>query len=151
MRRLAVAAILVLAFQPAPPIVDVRVQRVVDGDTFVTRSGARVRLLGVDTPETVHPTKPIQCFGPEASAFAERHLEGDRVGLEFDVEMTDHYGRTLAWVHDRRFARTFNWVLVRRGFARIRYYSPNWGYHAELVAAQRKAKAERRGLWGACA
>jgi micrococcal nuclease len=79
------------------------VERVVDGDTLVLQSGERVRLIGVDKPETKHPSKPVQYFGKEASAFTRRMVERKRVRLEFDQANTarghkDRYGRTLAYV-----------------------------------------------------
>ena len=72
------------------------VQRVVDGDTIILNGGERVRLLGVDTPESVHPRKPVEYFALEASAFTKRTAEGKQVWLEFDQTRTDRYGRTLA-------------------------------------------------------
>lgn len=124
------------------------IQRVTDGDTVVLRDGTRVRLIGVDTPEVFFG---VECHGPEASAFTERHLEGDRVGLEFDLDRKDRFNRTLAYIHDKDFpGRTFNWVLVRRGFGTAKHYAPNFKYRAMLDEAQRKAAAENRGLWGAC-
>lgn len=127
------------------------VTRVIDGDTVevTTRSIALdIRLLGVDTPETVHPTEPVECFGPEASAFTERRLEGKDIGLEFDVERLDRYERTLAyiWLDGHLFNRT----LVRRGFATVLIYEPNDKYAAKLRTAEEKARAEKRGLWEAC-
>jgi micrococcal nuclease len=80
----------------------VTVQRVVDGDTFIALAGARrfrVRLIGLDTPETVKPGTPIQCFGPEASTYAKGSLTGKLVRLVYDVDRYDRYGRTLAYVY----------------------------------------------------
>ena len=76
------------------------VERVVDGDTLVLDGGERVRLIGVDTPETVHPSKPVEAFGKEASAFTRRTAEGRSVRLEYEprTARTDRYGRTLAYV-----------------------------------------------------
>lgn len=74
-----------------------------------------------------------------------------RVGLEFDLDRKDRFNRTLAYIHDKDFpGRTFNWVLVRRGFGTAKHYAPNFKYRAMLDEAQRKAAAENRGLWGAC-
>lgn len=129
----------------------VYIQRVIDGDTIVTRKGVRIRLIGVDTPETVYPGRPIECFGPEASAFTERHLEGDRVGLEYDIDRKDRYGRTLAYIHDKDFpGRIFQWSIIRRGFGLAKHYAPNYKYRALLDEAQRRAASENRGLWGKC-
>ena len=130
----------------------VRVLEVVDGDTVVVAgpggSPETVRLLGVDTPETVHPTRGVQCFGPEASAFTKAHLTGAVVRLESDAVVRDVYGRRLAYVYVR--GRRFDDVLVRRGFARFLVIAPNDAHARELLAAESVARRARRGLWGAC-
>ncbi|HEX2236621.1 MAG TPA: thermonuclease family protein [Actinomycetota bacterium] len=122
----------------------------IDGDTIeVARGGTLdVRLIGIDTPETVHPHEPVQCYGPAASAFTTRALEGDSVRLEFDVERRDAYGRALAYVWED--GRLFNQLLVQRGFATVATFPPNVRYVDRLVAAQRRARRADRGLWGAC-
>ena len=130
----------------------VRVVDVLDGDTIVVAlpGGGRdtVRLLGVDTPETHHPTEPVGCFGPEAAAFTQRRLAGRVVTLEGDVESRDLYGRRLAYVllHGERF----NDVLLRRGFARLLVIAPNRSHAHELLAAELSARDAGRGLWGRC-
>ncbi len=126
--------------------------RVVDGDTahvLVRGRDVTVRFIGVDTPETVAPGQPIECYGPEASQFTMRQLTGQRVRLEFDVDRIDAFGRTLAylWLHD---GSLFNEMLVRRGFATVATYPPDTRYVQRFAAAQRAAKATERGLWGAC-
>lgn len=130
----------------------VRVVEVVDGDTIVVAGPGggteTVRILGVDTPETVHPTKGVECFGPEASAFTKAHLTGAVVRLESDVETHDVYGRRLAYVI--RDGRRFDDVLIRRGFARFLVIAPNDAHARALLAAESAARAARRGLWGAC-
>lgn len=73
--------------------------RAVDGDTIVLNNGERVRLIGVDTPETKHPRKPVEYFGKEATAFTKRMVEGKEVRLEYDWQRKDKYGRTLAYVY----------------------------------------------------
>jgi len=128
-----------------------RVTRAVDGDTVEARVKKRtvdLRLLGIDTPETVHPTQPVGCFGPEASRFTKRKLEGKRVRLEFDKERYDQYDRTLVyiWLNGRLFNRT----LVLRGFATVLIYPPNDKYAAQLERAEDLAQAKNRGLWEAC-
>src|SRR5690349_11258023 len=75
-----------------------RVERVVDGDTIVLAGGERVRYIGVDTPESVKPGTPVQCFAERASAFNARLIEGQQVRLRYDAERVDRYGRTLAYV-----------------------------------------------------
>lgn len=124
--------------------------RVVDGDTIEVGRGRTVdvRLIGIDTPETVHPSQPVQCFGPAASRRTTKALEGDVVRLEFDVERRDQYGRLLAYVWDD--ARLFNKVLVEHGLAVVSTYPPNVKYVERFAAAQKMARRADRGLWGAC-
>src|SRR5262249_34233996 len=86
----------------APASAPITVVHVVDCDAllaaFADGHAETVRVLGIDTPETVDPRKPVQCFGPEASAYAKAHLSGRAIRLEFDVEQRDIYGRLLAYV-----------------------------------------------------
>ena len=129
-----------------------RVVDVLDGDTIVVRrAGGRdetIRLLGIDTPETHHPTKPVQCFGPEASAYSSRRLFGEIVTLEDDVERHDIFGRRLAYVylHGRRFEDE----LLRRGYARLLVIDPNRAHARTMLDEELDAEQHRRGLWGAC-
>jgi micrococcal nuclease len=129
-----------------------RVVEVIDGDTvvveFADHSLDTVRLLGVDTPETKHPTKGVECFGPEAAAFTTEHLLGRVVRLESDVVRRDVYGRRLAYVavHGRRF----NDVLVARGYARFLVIPPNDLHARALLVEELDARRARRGLWGEC-
>jgi len=76
-----------------------KVKRVIDGDTILLTNGERVLLIGVDTPETVHPNKPVEYFGKEASAFTKKMVEGKKVKLEFDWDRRDKYDRLLAYVY----------------------------------------------------
>lgn len=127
------------------------VTRVVDGDTVIAQVGGeqlRVRLIGIDTPETVAPDQPVECFGPAASEFTHRRLEGEDVELEFDVERLDPYGRTLAYVW--LGGELFNETLVREGYALVTTFPPDVGYVDRFVAAQRVARERHLGLWGAC-
>jgi len=128
------------------------VQRVVDGDTFIAVIGARrfrVRLIGVDTPETVKPRTPVQCYGPEASAYAKRTLTAKQVRLVYDVDRYDRFGRTLAYVY---LGKTFfNLTLVQQGFAVVDTVPPDIAHVADFVAAQRAARTKRLGLWLKCA
>ncbi len=124
----------------------------IDGDTVEVRYRGReltVRLIGVDTPETVAPGRPVECGGPAASRFTRRRLEGERVGLEFDVERLDPYGRTLAyvWLGDRLFNR----MLVAKGYAQVATYPPNVEHVRAFLTAQRHAREANLGLWGQCA
>jgi len=128
------------------------VTRVVDGDTVYVRYRGRtvdVRLIGIDTPETVDPSQPVGCYGKAASHFTTARLTGERVRLTFDVEHKDQYERTLAymWIG----GRLFNEVLVRQGFASVSTYPPNVKYVDRFLAAQRVAQKQERGLWGKCA
>ncbi len=107
-----------------------------------------MRLLGVDTPETHHPTKPVQCFGPEAAAFTKAQLEGRPVRLEDDVEPRDVYGRRLAYVY--LAGRRFNDVLLERGYARLLVIPPNGSHARTMLAEELAAKRAGAGLWGAC-
>ena len=130
------------------------VTRVVDGDTVEispTIGGVSdVRLIGVDTPETVDPGEPVEPYGPRASAFATEKLTGQRVSLEFDAERIDQYDRLLAYVYlgEAGNSRMFNEALVERGYAQAYPYPPNTRYEARLANAQRRARAARLGIWG---
>ncbi|MBI2710634.1 MAG: thermonuclease family protein [Actinobacteria bacterium] len=130
------------------------VVRVVDGDTVdvrLARGQERVRLLGVDTPETVKPGTPVQCWGPEASRHTKALLPaGTRVRLVRDAEVRDRYGRLLAYVWRSRDDRFVNADLVAGGWARVLSIEPNTAYASAFAAAAAKARAEGRGLWGAC-
>lgn len=131
-----------------------RVDRVVDGDTIAVRvDGAdeRVRYIGVDTPETVKPNAPVECFGQAASAFNRRLVRtGERVTLRFDRELRDRYGRLLAYVYRDRDALFVNARLVGAGAARTLTIAPNTAHAAELARLQAQARAAGRGLWGSC-
>ena len=133
-----------------------RVTRVVDGDTVKVRlAGGRgtrtVRYIGVDTPESVKPGEPVQCFAKEASNFNERMVRDRRVRLEIGRERTDRYGRLLAYVYVRGRGRPFvNEELVRRGYARTLAIPPNTDRAGRFAVLERRAKRERRGLWRVC-
>ncbi|HOQ10424.1 MAG: thermonuclease family protein [Syntrophomonadaceae bacterium] len=126
-----------------------RVVRVVDGDTIeVSLNGTteKVRLIGVDTPETVHPTIGVEPYGKEASNFTKEKLTDQTVKLEFDVEERDRYGRLLAYVWlDEEL---FNEVLLKEGYAQLATYPPNVKYVERFKAAQKEAREAGRGLWG---
>jgi micrococcal nuclease len=123
----------------------------VDGDTIHVRAGGRVdtvRLLGVDTPETHHPTKPVRCFGPEAEAYTRARLAGRQVTLEGDVEPRDLYGRRLAYVSVD--GHRFNDELLRKGYARLLVIPPNGAHARAMLAEELAARRAHRGLWAAC-
>ena len=138
---------------PAAPgaSLTVPVSRVVDGDTFeiaVNGGTDDVRMIGVDTPETVKPGSPVECFGPQASEFTHRLLEGRTVRLEFDHERRDVYDRLLAYVYlGDRFV---NAELVGGGYARTLEIEPNTSHAPQLARLEEEAGAAGRGLWGAC-
>lgn len=124
---------------------------VVDGDTIVVTGGTRVRLIGVDTPETKDPRKPVQCFGVEASSHTASLLSpGTSVRLLYDVEVFDRYGRTLAYVYREDDGLFVNAALVAEGFALVASFPPNVAHVEELTALARTAREEGRGLWSAC-
>jgi micrococcal nuclease len=134
-----------------PPSARAYVVRAVDGDTIQVRLGGRheyVRYIGVDTPETVKPDTPVQCFGERASHFDKRLVTHRRVRLIFGVEPRDVYGRLLAYVYlGHRFV---NAQLVRRGLARTLTIPPNNRFAERFERLQTAAARAGRGLWGAC-
>ncbi len=126
--------------------------RAVDGDTIEVRVGGKredVRYIGVDTPETVKPDTPVQCFGPRASTFNHHLVERHRVRLVFGVERRDVYGRLLAYVYlGDRFV---NAILVERGLARTLTIPPNDRFAPAFQRLELHAARAGLGLWGACA
>lgn len=127
---------------------------VVDGDTVdlsIDGHRQRVRLIGVDTPETKHPRKPVQCFGPEAAAFTESLLlRGSKVRLERDAEARDTYDRLLVYLYRASDNLFINLELVRQGFAHVLTIEPNIAYLNQFVGASHDAQLNNRGLWQAC-
>ena len=131
---------------------DASVVDTIDGDTIDVRLGdgrvERVRVLGVDTPETKDARKPVQCFGPEASAYTHRRLLGRRIELETDVEVRDKYGRLLAHVYID--GQRYGDELLRAGFARLLLIPPNGEHARSMLHAELDARDAHRGLWGLC-
>lgn len=123
----------------------VRVVNVVDGDTIKLGTGETVRYIGIDTPETVHPNKPVQCYGKEASTKNKELVEGKVVTLEKDVSNTDKYGRLLRYIW--LDGTLINEVLVREGYAQSSTYPPDVKYQDRFLEAQRLAREEEKGLW----
>jgi len=123
-----------------------KVIRVIDGDTIKIEGDKVVRYIGIDTPETVHPSKPVQCYGKEASDKNRELVEGKEIKLEKDVSETDKYGRLLRyiWLDDM----LVNEYLVREGYAQSSSYPPDIKYQDRFIEAQRQAREEKRGLWG---
>jgi len=128
------------------PVVDV-----VDGDTIEVELAGRVedvRYIGVDTPESVAPGQPVECFGLAASEFNAELVAGERVRLRFDVERRDDYGRLLAYVYvGERFV---NAELLREGFARTLTIAPNDSFAARFARLEQAAGRAGRGLWSEC-
>lgn len=126
----------------------------VDGDTVDVDIGSgveRVRLIGIDTPESVAQDRPVECFGPEAKArLAELLPVGTEVRLERDVEARDRYDRLLAYVIRSEDGLHVNHALVAEGFAEARAFEPNTARQGELDAAEAEARAGGRGLWPVC-
>jgi micrococcal nuclease len=156
--RTAIAAV-VLAITAGcgqPPLEPgrARVTQVVDGDTIVVDLGAgepvTVRILGIDTPETHHPTKPVQCYGPEAEARLHELLpEGTVVELTRDVELHDLYGRLLATVR-RDDGLAIDETMAAEGYADALTIPPNTARAAVITDVVAEARRARRGRWGAC-
>ena len=131
------------------------VTHVVDGDTVDLRlpdgSSGRARLLGIDTPETVKPNTPVQCYGPEASGRTKALLPaGTEVLVQRDTEARDRYGRLLVYVWRRSDGLFVNGALVSDGYARTLSIEPNHAHRRDLSAQATEARSAKRGLWGAC-
>ena len=119
--------------------------RVVDGDTIVVKGIGKVRLIGVDTPETKHPRKPVEYFGKEASAFTKGMVEGKKVRLEYDWQRKDKYNRTLAYVYleDGTF---FNAELIKQGYGHA-YTCYSFKHLEQFRKYEKEARENKRGLW----
>lgn len=124
----------------------VKVIRVIDGDTIKIEGDKTVRYIGIDTPETVYPSKPVQCYGKEASNKNKELVEGKEVKLEKDVSETDKHGRLLRyiWLGDM----LVNEYLAKEGYAQSSTYPPDVKYQNRFIEAQRQAREEKKGLWG---
>ncbi len=127
---------------------------VVDGDTIVVRVGhhtERLRLIGLDTPESVDPSRPVQCFGPEASDRLRELLpDGTALHIERDVEARDRYGRLLGYVFRASDGLFVNAALLAEGYGDLLLIAPNTTRAQELEAAATSAGTANRGLWSAC-
>lgn len=133
-----------------------QVIRVVDGDTLkIDVNGAEetVRLIGMNTPETVDPRRPVECFGTEASAKAKELLNGEHIRLETESSQgtRDKYGRLLAYVY-LEDGVLFNKYMINEGYAYEYTYRIPYQYQSEFKAAQKEAELAGRGLWapGVC-
>lgn len=132
----------------------VRVARVVDGDTIELENGDKIRYIGIDTPESVDPRKPVECFGKEATEKNRELVERKVVHLEKDISEKDHFGRLLryVWVElPGGPTSTFvNRELVRQGYAFVATFPPDIKYEEDLRQAEREARETARGLWSGC-
>lgn len=140
------------------------VSKVVDGDTIELAGGQTVRLIGIDTPETVDPRRPVGCFGKEASNEAKNLLLGKEVILQKDVSEQDKYGRLLRLVFlpledgppsgearpEGGQTLFVNDYLIREGFAKVLTYPPDVKYNEQFRQAEKEARENKRGLWGRC-
>lgn len=132
------------------------VVKVIDGDTLevdIDGENFKLRLVGIDTPETVDPRRPVGCFGKEASSQVKELLSGKKVILQKDVSNTDKFGRLLRLVYlplEDKTTLFVNDYLVREGFAKASTYPPDVKYAAQFLAAQKQAQENNRGLWGSC-
>lgn len=133
-----------------------KVLHVVDGDTIVIEGKKTVRYIGIDTPETKHPTKSFQCFGEEASIKNKELVEGKFVFLEKDVSETDQYKRLLryVWLTDPNNASAegifVNDYLLRQGYAHASTFPPDVKYAQQFLQAEQEARNKQRGLWQMC-
>lgn len=125
----------------------VQVLRVIDGDTIETELG-RIRYIGIDTPETVHPSKGFESFGDAAKQRNRELVEGQTIQLDYDTDLLDQYGRFLGYVYLLNTSRTFvNLALVSEGFALSSVWPPNIEHAATFLEAQQQARASKAGIW----
>jgi micrococcal nuclease len=132
-----------------------KIRNVVDGDTVTLEDGRKIRFLYIDTPETVKENTPVMCFGPEASTMTKKLLEGKQVWLRSDKEKADQYGRDLRLIflagdNTDLPERSINAILVKGGFARARFYKPNYMYQNEFKQYETEAKSKNLGVWSNC-
>ena len=130
-----------------------RVVRVVDGDTIKVRAGSRldtVRYIGMDTPESVKPGTPVQCYAHAASSENARLVGGQEVRLRVGAEPRDRYGRLLAYVYRVRDGRLVNAALLAGGYAHTLTIPPNDALAPAFSRIEESARARGRGLWRAC-
>ncbi|MEL0537676.1 thermonuclease NucI [Staphylococcus debuckii] len=128
----------------------VQVKRVIDGDTFIATDEhgkeIKVRMIGMDTPETVKPNTPVQPYGKEASNYSKKTLNHQTVYLEYDKEKEDRYGRSLAYVWLDQ-DHMYNKELVEKGLAREKYFAPNGKYRDMFKDAQKQAQEKHLNIW----
>ncbi len=129
------------------------VTKVIDGDTIVIEGDKTIRFIGMDTPETVDPRRPVGCFGKEASNETKSLLTGKIVILQKDVTEADKYKRLLRYIFlplDNGQTLFVQDYLVREGFAKVYTYPPDIKYDEQFKMAEKDARENKRGLWGRC-
>lgn len=132
------------------------VTEVIDGDTIEVEGGVMIRLLGVDTPETVDPRRSVGCFGKEASKKVSELLSNKRVILEKDISESDIYGRLLRFVYlpldssAHSNVLFVNDYLIREGYAKVLTIPPDVKFTEQFLEAQKQAREAKLGLWGSC-
>jgi micrococcal nuclease len=136
---------------------EVVVNRVVDGDTVELRDGRKIRLLNIDTPETVKPNTPVMCYGKEAKARMVELVDKKTVWLTYDKEKQDKYGRTLAFIYtdkdnatNQKVEASANFTMIKSGLARAVFYPPNTTYKREFTSINQFVVDKKLGLWAAC-
>jgi micrococcal nuclease len=132
-----------------------KVKHVVDGDTIELEDKTKIRILYLDTPESVKPETPVKCYGNEAKAYTTNLLNGKKVKLVADKEKKDQYGRDLRIVFEEGvdtaiFENSVNAKLVRNGYARAKFFSPNRTFEPQMKKLEKLAKSENLGLWAKC-
>lgn len=147
-RKLLITLLVTLFFSSTSFANSLRhVEQVIDGDTIVLDGNEHVRLIGIDTPEIHHPTKPTQCYGREASDYLKQRIEGKEVRLTYGSERLDKYNRTLGYIY---LGHTFiNAEMVKKGYA-FAYTRFPFKYDKKFVKLQNKAKRKELGLWRNC-
>ena len=142
---LVIPVLIVLLLLSASHAEIYKVKRVIDGDTLLLINGERVRLIGVDTPETKHPQKPVEYFGREAYLFTRQMVDGKEARLEFERQRRDRYGRLLAYVYllDGTF---LNAEIIKQGFG-FAYTRFPFKHMEEFRRHEREARENRRGMW----
>jgi micrococcal nuclease len=129
------------------------VTKVVDGDTIQLDNGKTVRFVGIDTPETVDPRRPVGCFGKEASNETKSLLTGKEVVLQKDISDIDKYKRLLRYIYlplENGTTLFVNDYLVREGFAKVYTYPPDVKFNEQFREAEKYARENKKGLWGRC-
>ena len=129
------------------------VTEVVDGDTLKLENGSTVRFIGIDTPETKDPRRPVGCFGKEASNKTKELLSGKEIIMQKDVSDTDKYKRLLRYIYlplEDGQTLFVNDYLVREGFAKVLTYPPDVKYNEQFREAEKQAREGKKGLWGRC-